>query len=89
MSTHPCAHNGLHLVNEAGTPTTAMHLLQAGEDLAVIALWLGHESIMTTHQYLDADRRVKQKALAALQPPQATEVYVATPADVLAFLDSL
>ena len=24
--------------------TTAMHLLQAGVDISVIALWLGHES---------------------------------------------
>jgi integrase/recombinase XerD len=30
-------------------PTTATHLLQSGVDLAVIALWLGHESTETTH----------------------------------------
>jgi len=35
--------------------TTAMHLLQSGVDLSVIAMWLGHESIQTTHQYLQAD----------------------------------
>lgn len=69
--------------------TTAMHLLQAGVDLAVIALWLGHESITTTHQYLDADLRMKQNALAAIQAPQMTEEHVAPPADLLAFLDSL
>src|SRR5262249_10690722 len=38
------------LLNKRVTPhalrrTTAMHLLQAGVDIAVIALWLGHESI--------------------------------------------
>ena len=32
--------------------TTAMHLLQAGVDISVIALWLGHESPVTTHQYV-------------------------------------
>lgn len=31
--------------------TTALHLLQSGVDIAVIALWLGHESIETTHGY--------------------------------------
>src|SRR4029453_13909934 len=31
--------------------TTAMHLLQAGVDMATSALWLGHESIDTTHMY--------------------------------------
>ena len=31
--------------------TTAMHLLQAGVDISVIALWLGHESPATTHHY--------------------------------------
>ncbi len=29
--------------------TTAMHLLQSGVDITVIALWLGHEDTATTH----------------------------------------
>ena len=33
--------------------TTAMHLLQAGVDIATIALWLGHERLETTHQYVE------------------------------------
>jgi len=33
----------------------AMELLQAGVDRAVIALWLGHESVETTQIYPDAD----------------------------------
>jgi integrase len=37
--------------------TTAMHLLQSGVDISVIALWLGHESPTTTHQYVEADLR--------------------------------
>ncbi len=32
--------------------TTAMHLLQAGVDITVIALWLGHESPSTTQAIL-------------------------------------
>jgi integrase/recombinase XerD len=48
--------------------TTAMHLLQSGVDLAVIALWLGHESIQTTNVYITADLASKEKALAKLEP---------------------
>ena len=32
--------------------TTAMHLLQSGVDITVIALWLGHEDLATTHLYI-------------------------------------
>lgn len=37
--------------------TTAMHLLQSGVDLTVIALWLGHEDISTTHVYMELTLR--------------------------------
>lgn len=43
--------------------TTAMHLLQSGVDLTVIALWLGHESPETTHLYVEADLRMKEEVL--------------------------
>jgi site-specific recombinase XerD len=69
--------------------TTAMHLLQSGVDLAVIALWLGHEDVATTHQYLEADLAMKERALATLQPPETTTPRYQPRADVLAFLDSL
>lgn len=48
--------------------STAMALLQSGVDIAVIALWLGHESIETTNKYLHADLSIKERALAKLQP---------------------
>ncbi len=48
--------------------TTAMHLLQAGVDITVIALWLGHESIETTHCYMEADLATKQRALNKVAP---------------------
>jgi integrase/recombinase XerD len=51
--------------------TTAMHLLQAGVDIATIALWLGHESIETTHMYLEADLAMKEKALGKLDPVES------------------
>lgn len=48
--------------------TCAMSLLQAGVDLATIALWLGHEGIETTQIYLHADLRLKEQAIARTAP---------------------
>ncbi len=48
--------------------TTAMHLLQSGVDITVIALWLGHENPATTHMDLEADLSMKKRALDRLQP---------------------
>ena len=48
--------------------TTAMHLLQAGVDITVIALWLSHESIQTTHGYVEADLSTKEQMLAKVTP---------------------
>jgi len=52
--------------------STAMHLLQPGVAFSVIALWLGHESTITTHRYVEADLSMKDKALARLQEPETT-----------------
>ena len=46
-----------------------MHLLQSGVEISIIALWLGHESPATTHQYVEADLDMKKNALARLQDP--------------------
>ena len=45
-----------------------MALLQSGVDIAVIALWLGHESIETTNVYVHANLAMKKKALAKVAP---------------------
>ena len=47
----------------------AMGLLQAGVDRAVIALWLGHESVETTQIYLEANLAMKEEILAKTSPP--------------------
>ena len=51
--------------------TTAMHLLQSGNDLNVIKAWLGHADINTTHVYVEIDMEMKRKALEACGPPEA------------------
>jgi integrase/recombinase XerD len=75
QAVHHAGTNCPSLLTKRVTPhvvrhTTAMHLLQSGVDIAVIALWLGHESIETTHGYVEADLASKQKALEKLAPVQ-------------------
>ncbi len=49
--------------------TAAMRFLEAGIDTAIIALWLGHESITTTGIYLHADLNIKRTALERTRQP--------------------
>ncbi len=69
--------------------TTAMELLQAGVDRAVIALWLGHESVETTQIYLDANLALKEQALAKTTPTQAKPARYRPDDQLLAFLKAL
>jgi site-specific recombinase XerD len=69
--------------------STAMHLLQSGTDLAVIALWLGHESPATTHQYLEADLAAKQAVLRRLTDPGPAPARFQPDDRLLAFLQDL
>lgn len=69
--------------------TTAMHLLQSGVDIAVIALWLGHEDTATTHMYLEADLAMKEAALKRLDEPALKPVTYKAPDRLLAFLEGL
>jgi integrase/recombinase XerD len=69
--------------------TTALHMLQAGVDLAVIALWLGHESLETTHGYLEIDLAQKEQALHKLAPVEGPLARFTAPDPLLAFLASL
>ena len=69
--------------------TTAMHLLQAGVDISVIALWLGHESPVTTHHYVEADLAMKERALARLQEPGSKVLRYRAPDSLINFLRTL
>lgn len=69
--------------------TTAMHLLQSGEPIEGIALWLGHESPTTTHQYTQANLVMKEKALARVQDPGTASRRFRASDSLLEFLKGL
>jgi integrase/recombinase XerD len=79
----------LHVSPHTIRHTTAMHLLQSGVDLSVIALWLGHENPQTTHQYLDADLETKKRALARLDAPPMKHQRARPAQPILKFLKAL
>jgi integrase len=69
--------------------STAMRMLEAGVVPEVIALWLGHEHLNTSHQYVEADLTMKQRALEVVTPPK-TRIHKFCPDDkLLRFLESL
>ena len=69
--------------------TTAMHLLQSGVDLSVIALWLGHESPVTTHMYMEADLAMKERALGKLHETKTRSIRYIPRDKLLHFLEGL
>jgi site-specific recombinase XerD len=69
--------------------TAAMRLLLAGNDVTVIALWLGHEQIETTNIYLHADMTHKQRAIDRTKPLGAKPGRYRPPDSLLAFLEGL
>jgi integrase/recombinase XerD len=69
--------------------STAMELLHHGVDQSVIALWLGHESVETTQMYMDADLRLKEKALARITAPASKPGRYRPDDSLLAFLEGL
>jgi site-specific recombinase XerD len=69
--------------------TMAMDLLQSGADRAVIALWLGHESVETTQIYLDATLAMKEKALAKTSPRHGKPARYKPGDQLLNFLNNL
>jgi integrase/recombinase XerD len=74
-----------HLIRHS----TATHMLQAGVDITVIALWLGHESVATTHMYVEADLAMKERALNAVQSPKIKQTRYQPTDRILRFLETL
>ena len=69
--------------------TTAMHMLESGIDITVIAMCLGHERIETTNLYVTSSMKMKEKALGALQAPEAEMKRFEPGDELLAFLESI
>lgn len=69
--------------------TAAMRLLLAGNDITVIALWLGHEQIATTNIYLHADMSHKQRAIDRTKPIATKPGRYRPPDALIAFLEAL
>jgi len=68
--------------------TIAMHMLQSGADITVIAMWLGHESINTTHLYITANIELKEKAIESLHPPSGGTIRFRPKKGLLNLLES-
>ena len=81
--------SGRHISPHCIRHASAMHLLQSGVDISVIALWLGHESSKTTYMYVEADLAMKERALARLQDPGMKALRYHAPDSLLQFLKSL
>ncbi|EBR9859326.1 site-specific integrase [Morganella morganii subsp. morganii] len=69
--------------------TTAMHLLQSGVSFNLIALWLGHESVNTTHRYVEANLQMKEEVLSRLEAPDTSFKRFRASDDLLNFLKAL
>lgn len=78
-----------HVTTHTLRHTAAMRLLLAGNDITVIALWLGHEQIETTNIYLHADMTHKQRAIDRTKPLAAKPGRYQPPDSLLAFLEAL
>jgi site-specific recombinase XerD len=69
--------------------SAAMALLHSGVDSAVIAMWLGHETMDTIQMYLPASLELKQQALDKTTPVTGRPGRYQPDDDLLAFLKSL
>lgn len=67
----------------------AVRMLRSGIDIAVIALWLGHESTRTTMIYLKADLELKQRTLDRTVPVDGEPGRYRPPDNIIDFLDHL
>lgn len=80
-----------HVTPHAFRHATAVHLISAGVDVAIIRSWLGHVSLDTTNHYARANLETKRKALEQVGAPVIPGRQPSWKRDtsVLAWLDTL
>jgi site-specific recombinase XerD len=81
--------NGKHVTPHVIRHSLAMALLDSGVDVAVVSMWLGHESLRSTQPYVHAAMAIKQRALDRLAPTKTSRGRYRAPDALLAFLDDL
>jgi integrase/recombinase XerD len=62
---------------------------RCAQGTAVIAMWLGHESVETTHVYLEANLAMKERILGKTTPHNGMPGSYRPDDQLLAFLNSL
>lgn len=67
----------------------AMTLLREEVPITIIALWLGHQSVESTMNYLHADPRIKEKAMERTRPVDVPPGRHQPEEQIIAFLESL
>jgi site-specific recombinase XerD len=67
----------------------AMDLLSNGVDIAVLAMWLGHEKLESVNAYVHSDLALKERALARRSPLKASATRYRPNDKLLAFLEAL
>jgi site-specific recombinase XerD len=53
--------------------TTALHLIEAGNDITVVKDWLGHADLKTTSQYVEVSIERKREALEKAPAPRSSK----------------
>ena len=69
-----------------------MHLLNAGVDINVVRVWLGHVDLRTTNIYAEINLAAKRRAIEMLAPQNGPDAKLpswrASP-DILAWLEGM
>jgi site-specific recombinase XerD len=82
--------NGRRITSHRFRNSCAMALLQSGVALEVISLYLGHASPRTTHDYVEADLKMKAACMRRLTEPKTPKHSKRNePSRLLAFLEGV